>query len=455
MAGSTEVDLDELMARLTALAAAQAPSGEVGSEDGAGGNFDCVGCEGCRRCRFCAACSDCEDCTYCEECVECVSCTHAVRSVECGDSSHLRDCRGCEDSRYLLLCVECVSCTYCLGCVGLEGEEFHVLNESVTRSQYFKLVKALSIEMEVRTHLGWRPGVIGLEPAERDPAWDDGAQADEGDGELRAATDPIDEIPEDTSRLAVQAGGGLAGSGSQRGRGVAHDSRSAAATHRGEEDERRSFTGFEDPPTPSTSSAVGRSGWISAIADATGGADEDDPITDSSLPEVTHTRLIEPTDPRASIASSESKGPEHLSLDALDAEGAGDEASKRPPSLSSQRLGEAVSRSVRGRGERRRSGDGEGLDPLGALGEGGAPRSTLSKLRAGARGPSTTTDHRAEPSSEEEPPRSLFDPVSAPSAPRKGEANENSDASRASLRRGRRPVRRGRAPSDDDDPAKD
>ena len=149
MARFTEVDLDELMTRLVALAEAQTPSDEAGDDAGQGGNFDCVGCEGCRRCRFCAACRDCEDCTYCEE------------------------------------CVECVSCTYCLGCVGLEGQEFHVLNEPVSRSQYFKLVKALGMELEVRTHLGWRPAVIGLEAEEYEPAWS--GAPDDADGDAGAS----------------------------------------------------------------------------------------------------------------------------------------------------------------------------------------------------------------------------------------------------------------------------
>ncbi len=456
MARFTEVDLDELMTRLVALAEAQTPSDEAGDDAGQGGNFDCVGCEGCRRCRFCAACRDCEDCTYCEECVECVSCTHAVRSVECDASSHLRDCRGCEDSRYLLLCVECVSCTYCLGCVGLEGQEFHVLNEPVSRSQYFKLVKALGMELEVRTHLGWRPAVIGLEAEEYEPAWSGAPDDADGDAGASAVAGFTEVLTESTSRAPSRV---VDPAESERTPPL--ESQSEFGGSEASHDHARSFTGFEDPPAPRASSgsevpSMGSgSGWISAIADApgdaTGEVGHEDRVTDSSPPEVTHTRLVEPTDSHAPVGSRESNTHERLSLDALDEEADEKGQSEGSVSLSSQRLGEAVSRSVRARGERRRSSqDRGGLDPLGALGGNEARNSMLSKLRGGVDAEPVRAGGEGARREEIASSRSLFDSPARPSTPQKDGSTNDADASRRSLRRGRRPVRRGPSVSDDD-----
>lgn len=456
MARFTEVDLDELMTRLVALAEAQAPLDEASDDEGEGGNFDCVGCEGCRRCRFCAACRDCEDCTYCEECVECVSCTHAVRSVECDASSHLRDCRGCEDSRYLLLCVECVSCTYCLGCVGLEGQEFHVLNEPVSRSEYFKLVKALGIELEVRTHLGWRPAVIGLEAEEYEPAWSGAPKDGHADDDADAVSGFTEALTDGTSRSPP---GIVAPVGPERASPV--ESSSMFGGSEASHDHARSFTGFEDPPAPRPSSLSeaparpGGSGWISAIADAagdaTGDVDHDDPIIDSSPPEVTHTRLVEPTDFHAPAGPSKSNAPERLSLDALDEEADEDPPSEAAVSLSSKRLGEAVSRSVRGRGAPRRSSqDRGGLDPLGALVGSEGAKTILSKLRSGADEAPVRAGGEGARREERASSRSLFDSRARASTPQKDTSIDDVDAPPRSLRRGRRPVRRGPSGSDGD-----
>ncbi|MGB1698310.1 MAG: hypothetical protein ACPHRO_00040 [Nannocystaceae bacterium] len=438
MAGSKGVDLDELMARLTALAEAQRPADGADVPEGEGGNFDCVGCEGCRRCRFCAACRDCDDCTYCEECVECVSCTHGVRSVECSDSSHLRDCRGCEDSRYLALCVDCVSCTYCLGCIGLEGKEFHVLNEPVSRSQYFKLAKAVSLEIEVRTHLGWRPSLIGLEPGDPDTGWseEEPLRADETSTPTATAerTDAIEPSPVSRANVAKDV-----------------PSRRDATTDHHENE--RSFTGFEDPPAPVTR---GRgSGWISAIADAVSDEDDADPITDTAPPEVTHTRLIESTGSEHTGDTQESRAPERLSLDALDEEGGSEDPSAMAQSRSSQRLGDAVNRSLRARGERRRSPRGKGgLDPLGALGtsaDGGRAEPLRGEDAEGV-GDEERESSGAPFTSKRVP--SLFDSSEGPSSSRRPSSASDGDRGRGSLRRGRRPVRQ-RPPSEDDGSSED
>ena len=301
------VDLDELMRGLRALVSThEAEDAADSGEEVDGSNFDCVGCEGCRRCRFCAACRDCEDCTYCEECVECVSCTHAQRSVDCSGSSHLRDCRGCEDSRYLALCVDCLSCTYCLGCVGLEGAEFYVLNEPVSRSQYFKLAKAVGAEMEVRAHLGWRPEVVGLEMATSETSPDADGEAEESqvlgdhtrivEGSRRTSDDTSVERMDPPARLP-------------------HDETASARRE--------------------ASAPVARSsGWISAIVNADGVEDDESRAGSEEVPEVTHTRVMDEEDvglprdrgplegpmarPRSAGSRVRGQGLSLVDLDALD-----------------------------------------------------------------------------------------------------------------------------------------
>ena len=311
--------------------------------------------------------------------------------------------------------------------------------------------------MEVRTHLGWRPSVIGLEVAEHDPVRSEEEGLEEGFEEgIEEGIEGRDPVAGDVSRGRAPTRVDGAGDSSTGGAHFDEPSWQSEIGIEGDEGARgRLFTGFEDPPheqnkdRPKPASNLGRSGWISAIADAERGVDEDDPTTDPSLPEVTHTRLIESTDSGGSAASLESKGPEHLSLEGLDDEGDRERESKPPPSLSSQRLGQAVSRSSRGRGVRRRiSGDSGGLAPLGALGRSEEQGTMLSKLREGVSdGPSSEKKKKNI--------RSLFDPVADNPRASPAETTEEHDVTRGSLRRGRRPVRRDPSSTDDDDPAAD
>jgi len=126
------------------------------------GNFGCEDCRNCNHCRFCIGCDSCQDCTYCEESIDCTSCTQSKRCVSCEKVSYCEDCRDCQLSRYLTLCVGCTDCVHCLGCVGLEGAEFYVLNEKRSRKEYFAVLRQVQELMQARMVAGWRPPGIGL-----------------------------------------------------------------------------------------------------------------------------------------------------------------------------------------------------------------------------------------------------------------------------------------------------
>ncbi|MFO7563272.1 MAG: hypothetical protein R6X02_11565 [Enhygromyxa sp.] len=142
---------------------------ETDDDDPGEGNFGCEDCRKCNHCRFCIGCDSCTDCTYCEESIDCTSCTQSKRCVSCEKVSYCEDCRDCKASRYLTLCVDCRDCVHCLGCVGLEGAEFYVLNQKRTRKEYFALLRQVQELMQDRMEAGWRPAAIGLASEIDDP----------------------------------------------------------------------------------------------------------------------------------------------------------------------------------------------------------------------------------------------------------------------------------------------
>jgi hypothetical protein len=42
------------------------------------------------------------------------------------------------------MCLNCTNCTYCFGCINLDGEDFHILNQPFTREEYFKRLEELT-----------------------------------------------------------------------------------------------------------------------------------------------------------------------------------------------------------------------------------------------------------------------------------------------------------------------
>ena len=139
-------ELDALVQQLgTLVAEYRASLAQVRAIDD---NFRCEACERCRRCRFCTRCDGCDECTYCEGCEACVRCNRCKDSTRCRDSAQLERCDGCERSQHLILCLACVDSSHCFACVGLSGEEFCVLNQRLSRKDYFRVVAALRAQLE-------------------------------------------------------------------------------------------------------------------------------------------------------------------------------------------------------------------------------------------------------------------------------------------------------------------
>lgn len=111
------------------------------------GSFRCQGCAGCANCMFCTDCEGCYRCTHCSRCRESSHLTHCEECRNCHASSYCLRCTNCVGSSYLVLCQSCSDCTYCFGCVGLQKKDFHILNVKYTKTEYFRIVKALRAEL--------------------------------------------------------------------------------------------------------------------------------------------------------------------------------------------------------------------------------------------------------------------------------------------------------------------
>jgi hypothetical protein len=113
-------------------------------------NPGCVSCEGCRSCAnsmFCKDCEGCYRCTHCTRCKDSAHLTHCEDCDNCNACAYCTRCEHCTGSSYLTLCRSCFDCTYCFGSVGLSKKDFHLLNVGYTKSEYFRLVKALRAEL--------------------------------------------------------------------------------------------------------------------------------------------------------------------------------------------------------------------------------------------------------------------------------------------------------------------
>jgi len=147
--------LDEVLDAFQALLDARRDT-PVPAEAGRG-NFRCERCEDCSHCRFCTDCTACEDCTYCDGSDGCVGCTHCKHCSRCKQTTHSNWSSECSESSYLTLCLDCKSCVQCFACVGLQNEEFCVLNEKLPRKAYFSRVASLRGALEERMAAGWLP----------------------------------------------------------------------------------------------------------------------------------------------------------------------------------------------------------------------------------------------------------------------------------------------------------
>lgn len=148
-------ELEEVLVTLGHLVAAQIDEGQEIDDDESLHNFQCERCVRCRQCRFCTACEDCSDCTHCDACSLCEACTQSRACHSCARCSHSVHCAYCEGSSYLLLCYDCEASVHCFACVGLSGEEFCVLNERLSRRDYFAKVSRLRAELDAQALAGW------------------------------------------------------------------------------------------------------------------------------------------------------------------------------------------------------------------------------------------------------------------------------------------------------------
>lgn len=120
---------------------------EYASEETNPGSIQCVGCRRSVSCMFCTDCEECYRCTHCKGCRTSTHLTHCTDCVGCHDCAYCVSSENCTRSNYLVLSRACSECSYCFGCVGLAKQDFHVLNVKYTRSEYFRIVKALEKEL--------------------------------------------------------------------------------------------------------------------------------------------------------------------------------------------------------------------------------------------------------------------------------------------------------------------
>ena len=118
------------------------------------GSWRCTDCERCSGGMFCESCADCHKCTYCADCTRCSNCTHCADSADLHHCAYCVHSSRCTGSQYLVYCRDCAECTFCFGCVGLQGREFHILNEPYDRKTYFEQIARLKKELGLRQGSG-------------------------------------------------------------------------------------------------------------------------------------------------------------------------------------------------------------------------------------------------------------------------------------------------------------
>ena len=111
------------------------------------GSIQCVRCRRSVSCMFCTDCEECYRCTHSKGCKSSTHLTHCTDCTGCHDCAYCVSSENCTRSNYLVLSRACSECSYCFGCVGLAKADFHVLNVKYTRSEYFRIVKALEKEL--------------------------------------------------------------------------------------------------------------------------------------------------------------------------------------------------------------------------------------------------------------------------------------------------------------------
>jgi len=116
-------------------------------------NRHCFNSSDCVRCNHSTFSTGCTDCHRCNYCVDCRNITNSNHCTRCTDSHY---CNNCIDAShvvhgsFLTFCTQMTDCTYCLGCAGLEGKDFHILNEPHDRRTYFELERTILAALGIR-----------------------------------------------------------------------------------------------------------------------------------------------------------------------------------------------------------------------------------------------------------------------------------------------------------------
>jgi hypothetical protein len=113
------------------------------------GSYGCTDCERCADCMFCKSCDACHQCTHCTRCELCNNCSHCVDCKNCHACAYCLRSENCSASAYLVMSRNLADCTYCFGCVGLSRKDFHILNVSFGRTEYFEITKRLRAELDL------------------------------------------------------------------------------------------------------------------------------------------------------------------------------------------------------------------------------------------------------------------------------------------------------------------
>ncbi len=113
-------------------------------------SFRVEGCVRCTHTTFSTGCADCHRCNYCTDCGNTTFSNHCIRCTDSHFANNCIDCRRVVHGSFLVLSESMRECTYCLGCVGLSGKDFHILNRPYERREYFELERKLLAALGIR-----------------------------------------------------------------------------------------------------------------------------------------------------------------------------------------------------------------------------------------------------------------------------------------------------------------
>ncbi|KKU78856.1 MAG: hypothetical protein UY05_C0046G0001 [Candidatus Peregrinibacteria bacterium GW2011_GWA2_47_7] len=117
-----------------------------------------------KNCFNCFNIHESEDCMYMQDCwrtVDSLDMTFSDGSTLCYDSFSIGlGSYNCNFSNYirssrdLEYCELCFNCKDCFGCIGLKDKQYHILNQPLSREEYFAKVAELKAEMRTKGTYG-------------------------------------------------------------------------------------------------------------------------------------------------------------------------------------------------------------------------------------------------------------------------------------------------------------